>query len=151
MTRATLLIAGGLLLSCSAMAENAGSAPGRYQIAPDGDGFIRLDTETGALAHCDRSDGVWRCAVVTEDSSDVNRRILALEEELAALRGDLAELAEHLAAIEEGEVETPETSEDLAERQEKEFDEALSFAERMMRRFFDMVRELKNEEPPQQI
>jgi hypothetical protein len=37
------------------------------------------------------------------------------------------------------------------EEEEREFDEALSFAEQMMQRFFDMIRELKNEEPPEQI
>lgn len=148
MIRATLFVAFGLLLGHSAVAEDAGA--GRYQIAPDGDGFVRLDTETGALAHCDRSDGVWRCAVVAEDRSAVDRRIVELQEELAALRGDLTALSERLAALEEGEEEAPATSDNLAES-EKEFDEALSFAERMMRRFFDMVRELKNEEPPQQI
>jgi hypothetical protein len=151
MIRAILLVAGGLLISWPAVAEDVGAGSGRYQIAPDGDGFIRLDTETGDLAHCDRSDGVWRCAVVDEDRSNVDRRILALQEELAVLRADLEDLGERLALIEEDEAAPPATSDELAEKQEKEFDEALSFAERMIRRFFDMVRELKNEEPPQQI
>lgn len=150
MIRAILLVVGGLLLSCSAVAEDAGPAPGRYQIAPDGDGFVRLDTETGALAHCDRSDGVWRCAVVVEDRSDVDRRILALQEELAALRADIENLKERLAEFEASEGARSGTGDEMSE-EEKEFDQALSFAERMMRRFFDMIRELKNEAPPQQI
>jgi hypothetical protein len=149
MIRAILLVAGGMLLSWTAAAEDAGL--GRYQIAPDGDGFVRLDTETGALAHCDRSDGVWRCAVVVEDRSEVDRRILALQEELSALRADVDDLRERLAEFEAGEEAQPGTSDETSEEEEKEFDEALSFAERMMRRFFDMIRELKNEAPPQQI
>lgn len=152
MTRAILLVAAGLLLlGSSAVAGEAGPRPGRYQISPDGDGFIRLDTETGTLAHCDKSDGVWRCAAVVEDRSEVERRILALQEELAALRSDIEELGGRLDVLEEGRGAPPATRDKMSGEEEKKFDEALSFAERMMRRFFDMIRELKNEAPKQQI
>jgi hypothetical protein len=153
MTRAILLLAGGLLACGPALAEGATAAQGRYQIAPDGDGFVRLDTETGALAHCDRSNGVWRCTSVVEDLSGIEGRLLALEEELAALRTDLEELSKQIADVEGGDEprEPPAARGRLPEEQEKELDEALSFAERMMQRFFDMIRELKSEQQSQRI
>jgi len=150
-----LFVAGGVLLCGSAVAQDAAPGAGRFQIAPDGDGFVRLDTETGALAHCDKSEGVWRCTVVAEDQADIDRQILALKEDVAGLRAELEMLGERLAAFEERDVAdapaTPAPREGTSEKEEKELDEAFSFAERMMQRFFDMIRELKNEEPPQQI
>lgn len=150
-----LFLAVGLMFCGYAVAQDAAPGPGRFQIAPDGDGFVRLDTETGTLAHCDKSEGIWRCAVVAEDRTEVDRRILALQEEMAALRAEIEALEERLAAIEERSLtETPDgpaPRDGLSEEEERELDEALSFAERMMQRFFDMIRELKNEQPPQQI
>lgn len=148
MLRAMLVIVGGLLLG-PAMASDQG----RYQIAPDGDGFVRLDTETGALSHCERSDGVWRCAVVVDDHAEIDTRIIALQEEMASLTAELEVLSDRLAALEESLEKTDRSPSGggLSEEQEQELDEALSFAERMMQRFFDMIRELKNEQSPQQI
>lgn len=155
MKRSILILAGALLLAGSAMAEDAVSTSGRYQIAPDGDGFVRLDTESGALTHCDKSEGVWRCRTIVEERSDLDLRIMALGEDVASLRSELGGLAERLGAIEESLAPSLENPPAAAvpspEAREREFDQALSFAERMMRRFFDMIRELKNEEPPQQI
>jgi hypothetical protein len=155
MIRAILFLAGGLLLGWSALAEEAVPGPGRYQFAPDGDGFVRLDTESGAIAHCDRSEDGWRCDVAAEVGPDVDRRIVALQQEVAALKAELESLSKRIAAIEESESATAEapsaSRNERSEQEEREFEEALSFAERMMRRFFDMIRELKDEEPPQQI
>lgn len=148
MLRAMLIVIGGLLFG-PAMASDQG----RYQIAPDGDGFVRLDTETGALSHCERSDGTWRCAVVVDDRAEIDARIGALQEEMASLKAELEILSDRLASLEDGldKTDGPLPGGGLSEEQEQELDEALSFAERMMQRFFDMIRELKNEQSPQQI
>jgi hypothetical protein len=150
MMRTILFLVGGLLLAWSASAQDAAPGPGRYQFAPDGDGFVRLDTETGAIAHCGRSESGWRCDGVAEDS-----RVVALQQELTMLKAELEDLSERLATIEQGESESaeapPASRNGLSEQDEREFDEALSFAERMMQRFFDMIRELKDDEPPEQI
>lgn len=155
MKRSILILAGAFLLAGSALAEDAVSTSGRYQIAPDGDGFVRLDTETGALTHCDKSVGVWRCRTIAEERSDFDRRIVALGEDVASLKSELGSVTARLGAIEESlarsEEDPPAAATPSPEAREREFDETLSFAERMMQRFFDMIRELKNEEPPQQI
>lgn len=154
MVRAILFLAAGLLLGFPVVAEEAVPGPGRYQFAPDRDGFVRLDTETGSIAHCARSEGGWRCDVAA-NGSEFDQRIVALQQELAALRAELESLGERLALLEDDgdttEEATPLPRDKSLEEEEREFDEALSFAERMMQRFFDMIRELKNEEPPQRI
>jgi hypothetical protein len=149
-----LIVAAGLLLGGAAVAQEPPAQSGRFQIAPDGDGFVRLDTETGTLSHCNRSEGVWRCIVVSEERTEVDRRLLALESEVAALKEALEEIDKPLATVQEDDVVVASPSpprEELLDEEEREFDEALSFAERMMRRFFDMIRELKDEESSQKI
>lgn len=152
MVRTILFLAGGLLLGWPAMAEETAPSPGRYQFAPDGDGFVRLDTESGAVAYCGKSEAGWRCDVVADE---FDSRIVAMQQELAELKAELKDMGERLALLADegdatGEAPPVARNEPSAE-EEREFEQALSFAERMMQRFFDMIRELKNEEPPQQI
>lgn len=155
MVPAILFLAGTLLLIGPSLAETPVQSAGRYQIEPDGNGFVRLDTETGTLTYCEKSEDVWRCEVIVEGRTGADQRLQTLEKELAALKAELAALDERLAAIDSDDGAPPAAASKerqlSAEEQEKEFEEALSFAERMMRRFFDMIRELKNEVPPQQI
>lgn len=50
----------GILAGDASSAEEAPN-PGRFSLSASGEGFIRLDTLTGAVSHCTRTDGVWRC------------------------------------------------------------------------------------------
>jgi len=149
-----LAAAAALFAAVPAFAQNSAPA-GRYQIAPDENGFIRLDTETGALSHCRKDAGAWRCDVLVEEQSNLDRRIDALDGRVAALTGEIGRLTGRLDALEEGlraDRERPAPAPaPSAEEREQELDQALTFAERLMRRFFDMVRELKGEEEAQRI
>lgn len=149
MKRPILLLIGTLLLSVPALGQDSALPLGRYQIAPDADGFVRLDTRTGALTHCGKRDGAWRCDVLAEERSDLEERVAALRDEVASLTAGLDRLASRLAAI-EGKLgaPAPPTAAAPPTDDEKELDEALSFAERLMKRFFELVKELKSEEPP---
>lgn len=71
----------------------AGQDAGRYQAQPTGDGFIRLDTRTGATSHCTRDDGVWRCQPVTEDVGALSARVDALAADVAAVAARVDALA----------------------------------------------------------
>ena len=51
---------------------------GRYAVQPSADGFIRLDTETGAVSHCGRREGVWFCEKLVEDQTALKSGIDAL-------------------------------------------------------------------------
>jgi hypothetical protein len=150
MNRPILLLAGTLGLAVPALAQDVAAPSGRYQIAPDEDGFVRLDTRTGAMTHCGKRAGAWRCDVLAEERSEFDRRLDALDREVAALKAEIGRLTAALSATEK----KPETSvspsptDPSAGTRDEELDEALSFAERLMRRFFDLVRQLKSEEPP---
>jgi outer membrane murein-binding lipoprotein Lpp len=149
MHRPILFLAALLSLAAPAAGQETPAPSGRYQIAPDEDGFVRLDTRTGAMTHCGKREGSWRCDVLAEERSDLEQRLEALAGKVDALSAEVARLADRLAAVEAepGAAQSPGAA-PSPEAREEDFDEALSFAERLMRRFFDMVRELKSEEPP---
>ena len=138
MIRPFLIFACVLLFSGPATSENSTGLTGRYQITPEKDGFTRLDTATGALSHCGKQDGIWRCAVLGEARSDPDRDFLLLREEAAALNAEITRLSERLVVIEQR-LDHSGPAPAVA-------GESLSFAERAMQRFVKMIKTLKNEQ-----
>ena len=126
-----LTITAGLILVSATVGLAQDIAPGRFAIEPSVDGFIRLDTETGAVSHCYREDDVWRCDVLAEDRSaiaDVAGEVRALNEKLEALAARVEALeADRQAAAPPEPVAEP------------------GFAEELVRRLFLLVRDIKGE------
>ena len=122
------------LLVASASAQEVGT--GRYQVQPSVDGFIRLDTETGAVSHCARRDNVWRCDVLAADRSAIE----AVAAEVKALNDRLDALSARLDALEGRAtvVQPPETG---------EVEPAPGFAEMLLQRLFQLVRDMKGGQP----
>jgi hypothetical protein len=83
------LLAVALTLSLAAVAAASAqtatpdSENGRYSFNPVADGVLRLDTRTGQVSQCSRSDAGWACKVVPDERS-------ALETEIARLQGENA-------------------------------------------------------------
>ncbi len=77
----------------SAWVAQAQSEPqtenGRYTMSPVPDGFVRLDTKTGAVSIC-RSKGGWVCRVVPDERT-------ALDVEIGRLQADNKKLQDELA------------------------------------------------------
>jgi hypothetical protein len=63
----------------SAQTATPDSENGRYSFSPVADGVLRLDTRTGQVSQCSRSDAGWACKVVPDERS-------ALETEIARLQ-----------------------------------------------------------------
>ena len=138
---AVLATAATLALVAPALSEEAAS--GRFEVSPaDGGGFIRLDTRTGSVSHCGQRDGVWFCEVLADGG--LKEQVTDLSAKVDRLSADLDRLAarvDQLAAATSG-VGSPgdgRAEEDIQPAEEP------GFADRAMRRFFDMVRELKND------
>jgi hypothetical protein len=91
MRRRFLFVAATLAVAVPGFAAEAPEA-GRYQLAPGAEGFVRLDTRTGAMSHCTRQEGVWRCQPVIEETG-------LLAAELDALSAKVDGLAAALAAL----------------------------------------------------
>jgi hypothetical protein len=149
-------------LLCSGLAASAQRAPaeaGRFTLAPQDDGFLRLDTRSGAVSHCRKDTaGEWSCvpfneadAVRSDAIAALEKRIAALSAELVALRADLDQLrgGSGPAAPQQVQPQAPPPepeAEKSALPDEAELERALSFMEIVMRRFLTMVEDMKRQD-----
>jgi hypothetical protein len=85
----TILLAA--LATASAEPATPDSENGRYSFNPVADGVLRLDTRTGQVSQCSRSDAGWTCREVPDERS-------SLESEIARLQGENAMLKKELLA-----------------------------------------------------
>ena len=139
--RQSLILAGVLFLAAPVLAEDAAPAGGRYAIQSSDNGFVRLDTESGAISHCKRMEGTWRCDAITEDKAVLEKQVGVLSAQVETLSTEIDRLKGEIATLKTG---PPQTS--LTPKEEREFDKAMGFAERLMKRFFEIVRDLKGDE-----
>lgn len=97
--RIAVALVAASLLAAPLHAEEAPAA-GRYGLTATPDGFVRLDTRTGATTHCIATEGVWHCVPVIEAVGDLAGRIDGLAAELAAVaaRVDALEAASAVPA-----------------------------------------------------
>jgi hypothetical protein len=77
------------LAAASAQPATPDSENGRYSFNPVADGVLRLDTRTGQVSQCSKSDAGWTCNAVPDERS-------ALETEIARLQGENATLKKEL-------------------------------------------------------
>ena len=120
----------GLLMAFAASASAAEQSTARYSFMPVEGGVLRLDAETGEVAFCAVAAGVADCAApalaenAQENGADAEARIRALEQRIAALEAG---------------------SDAEAYSDEETMDRVMLLSERMMRRFFGLVREMKRD------
>ncbi len=116
--------------------------PGRFVMSPTENGFVRLDTETGAMSLCTRRDQKWSCTLMEDEAK-------ALRDEVARLRGEVQRLEEQAALADRspGEgpsAERPDTTLELPS--EEDVDRALDYMESIFRKFRDRIRKFEDAE-----
>ena len=125
---ASLLLMAALLSPANAQ---EGAPAGRFSLAPVEGGALRLDTETGAMSFCSGEGNAFACRPMPDESAASPAAEAAeLENRLAVLERRVAELERR------GVVMLPD---------EESLDRAMTLADRVMRRFFGMVRDMKRE------
>jgi hypothetical protein len=119
-------------LATSALAQQpadpATTENGRYSMTPVQDGFLRLDTRTGAVAMCRLVNGAPECRLAAEERA-------AMESEIGRLQAENKQL--RLKAPPGPSAAAPPSN----LPSEQDMDKALSFAERFMRRMMRIMRE----------
>ena len=113
---------------------------GRFVMSPTENGFVRLDTETGAMSVCTQRNGRWVCELMEDEAK-------ALQEEVARLRAEVKRLEEQaaLAKRPHGEpTERPERKLELPT--EEEIDKALDYFENIFRKFRERIEKFEDKE-----
>lgn len=120
---------------------------GRYTLSQTADGFIRLDTRSGAVSTCSNKGNGWACYAVPDERK-------AMDDEIGRLQAENEKLKAQLAAR-EGTSKTdealPKSDKQVAPKAESErkieiplpsdadVDRVMSFLERAWRRLVEMA------------
>jgi cell shape-determining protein MreC len=100
----------------------------RYVLEKVEQGFLRLDSETGAMALCSAKAGVWECQPVKDQGLDHMA-------ELARLKTENQQLKARLAELEKSRVQ-------LKLPTDQEVDRMMDVFSKMFDRFLDFAREM---------
>ncbi len=131
--RKTIAATGALIIlsmTANAMAQEAE----RFRLERTEEGYVRMDTQTGAMSICRERSGQLVCAPAADERT-------AYEEDIAALQDRLEALEERVEALESA---SPEAASDLPS--EEEFEQTLGLMERFFRRFMGIVKDFEKEE-----
>src|SRR3954470_11399560 len=71
-------------------AAGAEDVDGRDRLSPTPDGFLKLDSRSGAVSACKRGPDGYQCRLVPDEQSALQTEIDRLAQENAALREQLA-------------------------------------------------------------
>ncbi len=113
MNRTSLALA---LSTCLFVSGTAFANEARYSMTETGDGFLRLDTQTGEVSHCHEKAGGFSCELAADERAAYEAEIATLTDRLERLEG-----------------KTP--AERAGVPTEEELDEAFGFFEKMTKRF----------------
>jgi hypothetical protein len=151
--------AGVLLVSGAAMAQSAPDTEnGRFTLSPAGEGFMRLDTRTGAVTTCTNSSAGWACYAVPDERAAMDAEIGRLQADNDRLKAELA-AREPVAsgktdeALPKGDsLKKPEPKAAEAERKieiplpsDRDMDRVMSFVERAWRRLIEMANRVQRD------
>jgi len=124
----------------------APAGAGRYALNAARDGFVRLDTATGAVSHCSQEAGVWHCDTIAGEDATLKARLDALTGEVAKLSAAVAALGARVADLAVGAKSTAPVAPVAAD---PPIEGRAGFAGRAVDRFLAMVRALRHGAPPQ--
>lgn len=116
------------------MTLGAAAQEGRFQLERSGDGFLRLDRQTGEISRCADQDGKVSCQTAEDERA-------GLMMEIERLDGAIRALEERIAALEAE--RAPAASGNLPN--EQEFEQSLGLMERFIRRFYGVIQDLEKQ------
>ncbi|MEO1200437.1 MAG: hypothetical protein AAFX39_14600 [Pseudomonadota bacterium] len=149
MSAAAVIAAFGPALAQSDQGSDRPDEDGRYLLQRTDDGFFRVDRETGEASVCRERSVGWTCQLVPDDREALEDEISRLAEENQDLRRLLARLEDEGASTGGDSEIAPEAdappSSDNGIPTDEELDQVMDTFEQIMRRFFDMARDLQQD------
>jgi hypothetical protein len=143
----TAVLAIGFLMLASP-ATQAASDSGRYAMKPTDDGFIRLDTQTGAVSLCKKGDNGFSCAPVPGSEGTQSRRLDELKTENDRLRSEVERLEKHFGISPDAPLDSkpgPQAKGKLQIPTEQDVDQMFDYIEGMLKKFRDRIERLEKE------
>lgn len=129
------IAAAAIALMLSSTLPSLAEEPGRFALVPAGEGFLRLDTASGAVSLCSRRSIGWACeqlpdaAAAAASNGETSGKLSA---DTGALRDRLAKAEADLAAMKAANAELrsrAEAAEEAAKDAKAEADERVAAAE----------------------
>jgi hypothetical protein len=135
----------GMTLPAAAQARDA---PGRYTMQPVDGGFLRLDTQTGAVSMCRPGTGGAVTCQPAQGEQDLPSEVARLRAEISDLKAEVKRLEEIAGLGGRGGPQLNTQPEKLQLPTEQEVDQALDYVERMYKKFRDRLRNLDSSSKP---
>ncbi|WP_192250299.1 hypothetical protein [Mesorhizobium silamurunense] len=121
---------------CSLVAASAYSEEtDRYRLEKSANGYVRMDTQTGAMSICEERSGQLVCKMASDERA-------AIQDEIDRLQSSVKALDERVAKLEN----TPSARLESNLPSEEDFNKTMSYMERFFRSFMDIVKDMDKEE-----
>jgi hypothetical protein len=115
------------LVAASAFSEGLD----RYRLEKSADGYVRMDTQTGAMSICEERSGQLVCRMAADERAAFQDEIDRLQGSVEALDGRVAKLENSVTARLESTLPS-----------EEEFNKTMSYMERFLRGFMGIVKDM---------
>ncbi|WP_375571749.1 hypothetical protein ABWH92_02220 [Ahrensia marina] len=145
---ALFLSASAMVMPVLAQQANSPIDGDQYHIVELEEGVLRIDRQTGDISECNETQNGWVCRLTADDrlayEAEINRldaEVDRLEEELAIARDALGYDGRDLSLV----PDPDSVRERLDLPTDEELDAVMDTAEEVMRRFFGMVEDLRND------
>jgi flagellar motility protein MotE (MotC chaperone) len=121
---------------CSLVAASAYSEEtDRYRLEKSANGYVRMDTRTGAMSVCEERSGQLVCKMATDERA-------AYQDEIDRLQNSVKALDERVTKLEN----SPSARLESNLPSEEDFNRALGYMERFFRTFKDIVKDMDKED-----
>ncbi len=124
-----------LITVSSPLYAEGGTDNQRYSIVETPNGLVRLDRKSGRISVCKMSNAQLVCKLAADERQ-------AYQEEIDRIDDKLSTLEKRVADIESGKFLKRKAKKSMAET-EAEFDQAMKFADKAFRHFFNLMQDVK--------
>jgi flagellar motility protein MotE (MotC chaperone) len=118
------------LVAASAWSEETD----RYRLEKSANGYVRMDTQTGAMSICEERSGQLICKMAADERAAFQDEVDRLQSSVNALDERVAKLENSLSARLESKLPS-----------EEDFNKTMSYMERFLRGFMDIVKDMDKE------